>query len=261
MIASFFQHLEENEVRWLLISGQATILYGAATFSEDVDLWVDPESENLERMKRALHASGATYYKLTPPVNVDFAERHHGFHFTVPDDAGGVLLYLDVMACPPRVGPFREAWQRRSLFETEWGALSTVGIVDLVELKKTQRPRDYPIISRLALAFLEHRGKAATGEDHRWAIANMFSLAEFTRLVREYPEVVPEIDEDVLRRATECVLRDDELAVEVEDEVVDFFDAKAAPLRKADRRFWRKVIDELRQLRSNGKLMRVGQPV
>lgn len=260
MIASFFRHLEEHEVRWLLISGQATILYGAATFSEDVDLWIDPESKNLERMTRALHASGASYYKLTPPLNVHFAERHHGFHFTVPDQAGGVL-YLDVMACPPRVGPFREAWQRRSVFETQWGPLNTVSIVDLVELKKTQRPRDYPVISRLALTFLEHRGEATTGEDRSWAIANMFSLAEFERLVREYPGVVPEINEDVLRRAAECILRDDELPVEVEDNVVDFFDAKAAPLRKADRRFWRTVIEELRQLRANGKLMRVGQPV
>jgi hypothetical protein len=34
MIASFFRHLEQHQVRWLLSSGQATILYGAATFSE-----------------------------------------------------------------------------------------------------------------------------------------------------------------------------------------------------------------------------------
>ena len=42
MIRSFFQSLEDKQVAYLLISGQATVLYGAATFSEDIDLWVKP---------------------------------------------------------------------------------------------------------------------------------------------------------------------------------------------------------------------------
>jgi hypothetical protein len=261
MIASFFRHLEEHEVRWLLISGQATILYGAATFSEDVDLWVEPGHENLQRMSRALRASKASYYKLTPPLSVDLAQRHHGFHFTIPEADGAVPLYLDVMGCPPRVGAFEEAWQRRSLFETEWGSLHTVSIVDLVELKKTQRARDYPIISRLALALLQQRGGKATREDRRWATDNVFTLAEFTRLVRVHPAIVPEIDDDVLERAADYTAHGEDLPVELEDEVEDFFDAKMAPLRKADRRFWRNVIGELRQLRAKGELMQVGQPV
>jgi hypothetical protein len=42
MIANFFQSLERHGVEYLLISGQATVLYGAATFSEDIDLWISP---------------------------------------------------------------------------------------------------------------------------------------------------------------------------------------------------------------------------
>jgi len=34
MIANFFQRLESDAVEYLLISGQATILYGAATCDE-----------------------------------------------------------------------------------------------------------------------------------------------------------------------------------------------------------------------------------
>ena len=40
MIASFFQSLEREAVAYLLVSGQATVLYGAAAFSEDVELWM-----------------------------------------------------------------------------------------------------------------------------------------------------------------------------------------------------------------------------
>ena len=41
MIVDFFQNLDARRLEYLLISGQATVLYGAATFSEDIDLWVN----------------------------------------------------------------------------------------------------------------------------------------------------------------------------------------------------------------------------
>jgi len=49
MIANFFQSLSHHGVEYLLISGQATVLYGAATFSEDIDLWLHPTEDNRSR--------------------------------------------------------------------------------------------------------------------------------------------------------------------------------------------------------------------
>ncbi len=46
MIANFFESLNHHPVEYLLISGQATVLYGAATFSEDIDLWLHPTEDN-----------------------------------------------------------------------------------------------------------------------------------------------------------------------------------------------------------------------
>ena len=99
---SFFRNLEREGVEYILISGQAAVLYGAATFSEDFDLWVRPTSANLAALKAALVRSGARVYKLTPSLTLAHARAGHGFHFTVPDDEGG-SAYLDVMARPPRV--------------------------------------------------------------------------------------------------------------------------------------------------------------
>jgi hypothetical protein len=65
MVANFFQNLESARVEYLLISGQAAVLYGAATFSEDIDLWINPPPENCDRFLAALQASRALYYKLT----------------------------------------------------------------------------------------------------------------------------------------------------------------------------------------------------
>jgi len=46
MTKKFFHNLNSLKVSYILISGQATVLYGAATFSEDIDLWVEPKSDN-----------------------------------------------------------------------------------------------------------------------------------------------------------------------------------------------------------------------
>lgn len=259
MTASFFRQLEQHQVDWLLVSGQASILYGAATFSEDIDLWVEPSAENLERCTRALRAAGARYYKLTPPFTAEFAARHHGFHFTLPDETEGVDAFLDVMGCPPRVGDFAAARTRARVFDTAWGALRTVGIVDLVELKKTQRPRDYPVISRLAVALVQELGDAASSEELRWAFDNVFTLSEFCRLA----ELVPNASARWGTRAAEPLLVEalaelangGRLSAAREDELEEWFDARMAPLRRADRHFWRPIIDELRELRSAGRLM------
>ena len=78
MIASFFQSLNRHAVEYLLISGQATVLYGAATFSEDIDLWLHATENNCSRFLAALRDRGVRYYKLTPPLTIQHLVRGHG---------------------------------------------------------------------------------------------------------------------------------------------------------------------------------------
>jgi len=51
---NIFRSFDRFGVEYLLISGQASILYGAATFSEDIDLWVNPTQANLNNLIRSL---------------------------------------------------------------------------------------------------------------------------------------------------------------------------------------------------------------
>jgi hypothetical protein len=146
---SFFQNLEREAVRYILISGQASILYGAAMFSEDVDLWIEPTEENIRRFARALHRSRAVAHKLTPPLEEKIFRRGHGFHFRVPSRSAPEW-YLDVMGKPPRVPGFSVALRRIVTFETAWGRVPVVAVQDLAEMKKTRRLGDYEIISNLA---------------------------------------------------------------------------------------------------------------
>ena len=263
MIANFFRHLEQYGVKWLLVSGQATILYGAATFSEDIDLWVEPTEVNLSRFLQALRACGALYYKLTPPVTAVNAAQHHAFHFVLPEDPGGEV-FLDVMGFPPRVKGFEQANATSRTFDTAWGKLHTVGIPDLVELKKTQRPRDYPIISRLALAWIDERGADCSSEDLKWALDNIFSLPELVRLFANHPELsrsFPRDTPDLVVQAATQIEQSGALDETLEDKIEQWMDDRVAPLRRADRHFWRPVIEALRILRSQGVLETEGTPV
>jgi hypothetical protein len=102
MIVCFFQSLESHGVAYLLISGQATVLYGAATFSEDIDLWIKPSPDNVQRFRVALHEAGARYYKLTPPLEAaPYVAGGHSFHFILGGSAAEEV-FLDVMGRPPR---------------------------------------------------------------------------------------------------------------------------------------------------------------
>jgi hypothetical protein len=179
-----FRSFEAVGLEYLLISGQASILYGAATFSEDIDIWIRPTPANAVRLLRALAACQATVYKLTPRLtrcNLGFG---HGFHFLVPDRAGPV--YLDVMGRPPRVGSFAVARRRADLMSTPWGRIPVVGIDDLIALKLTKRLSDYEVISNL----VRIRVAAAPADPAllRWAVAASFRAedrAEFARRLGE----------------------------------------------------------------------------
>lgn len=48
--------LEEYGVRYAVFGGAALNFHGIARFTEDVDLFIAPERENIEAMKRALHS-------------------------------------------------------------------------------------------------------------------------------------------------------------------------------------------------------------
>jgi len=257
MIASFFQNLNAFGVDHLLISGQATVLYGAATFSEDIDLWLDPIPENCARFLEVLRAVQARYYKLTPALTVEHLQRGHGFHFVLPE-GGGDEVYLDVMGVPPRVGNFTGANASAQWKETDWGRLRVIGIRDLVELKKTQRLEDYPIIGRLALAYLAQPECPRKPPDFHWAIQNVFTLPELHELFAEWPQATGALPPDASRELAAFASQwneSHEVGEPVEQALSRLMQAEIAKLQDADRRYWRTIVSELKSLRASKALV------
>src|SRR5437867_4207890 len=169
---SFFGRLNHRKVDYLLISGQASVLYGAAQFSEDIDLWIRPAAGNLRRLLQALADSEARVYKLTPKPDAAVLQRGHALHFTVPVGVGPAL-YIDIMGRPPRVGSFAQAVSRCQRMATDWGLVPVVAVEDLVALKRTRRLADYDVISRLVRIRIEETARPAPGA-LRWALMHSF---------------------------------------------------------------------------------------
>lgn len=263
MIANFFQNLDRHGVEYLLISGQATVLYGAATFSEDIDLWINPTETNRASFLAALQEAQARYYKLTPPFTVEHLKQGHGFHFTLPSGYADEI-FLDVMGNPPRAGSFPTASTTARRMETEWGTIPTIGLQPLVELKKTQRLEDYPIISKLAVAWFDQPECARTAADFHWALQNIFTLPELTIFFAEHPTAVSAATDSINRDVGEFgkqTRAGGEVSETIERCVGELFQSRIAALQLVDRRYWREIIRQLKELRTTGGLMREGELV
>jgi hypothetical protein len=263
MIANFFRSLDRSGVRYLLISGQASVLYGAATFSEDIDLWIAPEQGNGGRLLAALRACRASYYKLTPPLTSRNLRRGHGFHFVLPGRGHGPV-FLDVLGAPPRAGTFAGAMRRARRMKTEWGILPTIGLQGLVELKKTQRLEDYPVISKLALAWFDQPECGKTARDFRWAFRNLFTIPELKTFFAEQPGAVVALQAKLapsFRDFAERARTGKEPTEPSSTRVNALLQRRIADLQRADHRYWRGIIAELKQLRATGELMPEGARV
>jgi hypothetical protein len=256
MMKGLFRSFEEHGLEYLLIGGQAAVLYGAAHFTSDVDLWVAPTELNLQHLREALAAIDAKVHKLTPPLELPLVQRGHGFHFVIPTGDGNV--YLDVMGVPPRSVAFVQALRRAEKMATLWGELPVCAIEDLVELKKTNRPGDYEVISRLARIRL---ARNPTPEDALvvWAVGNAFRVEDVLAIVRVFARSLPAIllSFPVLGPQVE----DPNLPQVDEDRIARWVDLRLVELLDAGRKYWRPRIDELRNLRADGKLLREGLAV
>ncbi len=69
-----------QQVRALLMGGQACVFYGAAEFSRDTDLLILADTENLQRLAAALSALRAGCIAV-PPFQREFLDRGLAVHF------------------------------------------------------------------------------------------------------------------------------------------------------------------------------------
>lgn len=94
--------LEANDARYLIVGGLAFIYHVKPRYTKDMDLWIDPEPDNVARANRALAQFGSP-------------------HLLEVSDLDGILQLgvapsrIDLLRNPASAGgpSFSEAWARR----------------------------------------------------------------------------------------------------------------------------------------------------
>lgn len=229
-----------HEVRHLLMGGQACVFYGGAEFSRDCDIVILADDENLQRLRAALAELQAECIAV-PPFEPEYLERGHAVHFRCQHpEAGGIRL--DVMSKLRGCDPFPLLWERRTTLEHADGTrFELLAIEDLVRAKKTQRDKDWPMITRLVDAHYEQFRDQATDERARfWLLESRTPevlievAARWPKLQRELLPRRPLLDE--APGASRSALKN-ELAKE------------EAAEKRVDELHWRPLRQELESLR------------
>ena len=85
---------ERHEVRYLIVGGLAFIYHAKPRYTKDIDLWVDPEPENVARANRALAEYGSPFLLEAgrrdevvqlgvAPNRIDLLQEPNGLEFAV----------------------------------------------------------------------------------------------------------------------------------------------------------------------------------
>ncbi len=160
--------MRAHRVRALLMGGQACVFYGAAEFSRDTDLAIVAERANLIRLRKALSELQAESIAV-PPLALKYLRRGHAVHFRCHHPEA-LRMRVDVMARMRGVAGFTTLWRRRTTLELPDGTIcDLLSLPDLVQAKKTQRDKDWPMLRRLVEAhYFQHRHRANAAQVTFW---------------------------------------------------------------------------------------------
>jgi hypothetical protein len=229
-----------HRVHALLMGGQACVFYGAAEFSRDTDLLILTDADNLGRLEAAWGELEAECIAV-PPFAADYLERGHAVHFRChhPDAAD---MRVDLMAKLRGLEEFPALWERRTVIadadEVNYELLS---LPDLVQAKKTQRSKDWPMLQRLVeVHYLKHR-TAANPEQQQFWLRELRTPELLVEAAHAWPQIarLMAAQRPLLALAQADTRRDLEEAILTEERAE----------RERDRVYWQPLRAELEQLR------------
>jgi len=222
------------------MGGQACVFYGAAEFSRDADFAILADPRNLARLRAALQDLQAEVIAV-PPFDVRFLRRGHAIHFRCrhPEAMG---IRIDVMSRMRGVDPFGKLWVRRTTIElTDGSPCDLLSLPDLVQVKKTQRDKDWGMLRRLLEAHFFQNRKSPT-----------FAKVRFWLRELRTPELLIEAAQAHPRLCSRLASARPLLALAVPGQEVKLAHAlkeEEERERERDRRYWLPLRSELEGLR------------
>jgi hypothetical protein len=222
------------------MGGQACVFYGAAQFSKDIDFTLLADEENYARLKAALLELKADRIAV-PDFDPAVLARGHAVHFRcqIPEAAG---IRVDVMTRLRDLADFPTLWARRTTIEDEDGTLyDLLAVEDLVQAKKTQRARDWPVIEALVEGHYRALQSEPTPERIAFWLRESRTPERLMQLVQKYPQEARAL---AIQRP---LLRD--AAKATHDALAEALDAEVRAEMAKDRAYWEPLKKELEAMR------------
>jgi hypothetical protein len=221
------------------MGGQACVFYGAAQFSRDVDLVLLATEENFSRLLAALGELKAMRIAV-PRFDPELLARGHAVHFRCQGgEADG--LRVDVMTRLRDLADFEVLWARRAIRDDNDETFELLSVEDLVQAKKTQRQKDWPMIDALVEGHYRALGGEPTAERVAFWLSESRTPERLMGLAQRFPN---EARAQTRRRP---LLR---LVVSGESEALrEALDAEARAEQAKDRAYWAPLKAEFEAFR------------
>lgn len=222
------------------MGGQACVFYGAAQFSKDVDLAPLASEGNFSRLLAALGELNARRIAV-PPFDPALLARGHAVHFRCQGGAADGLR-VDVMTRLRDLPDFAALWARRATIRDEAGeTFELLSVEDLVQAKKTQREKDWPVIDALVEGHYRALGGEPTRERMAFWLGESRTPERLIGLAQRFP------DEARAQFSRRPLLG---LAASGESEALRAaLDAEARAEQAKDRAYWAPLKAELEAFR------------
>ena len=239
-IRKVLSSMRAHHVRALLMGGQACVFYGAAEFSRDTDFAILADAENLSRLRKALMELRAEPIAV-PPFELKFLKRGHAIHFRCQHPEAP-RMRVDVMSKMRGVDSFGKLWKRRTTIELPDGTrCDLLSLPDLVQAKKTQRDKDWPMIRRLMEAdYFQNNTKLGATRIKFW-LTELRTPQLLLEVAKAHPGLASRLasKRPMLTRAVAGQLPQLERALSAEEN----------RLRAEDKAYWSPLFKELERLR------------
>jgi hypothetical protein len=111
-LQSILRALEDHQVHYAIVGAVALNLHGFARFTEDLDIFVEPEPENIERLRAALKSVFAdpdiddirTEDILGPYPAIQYVPPEGAFHLDIVTRLGEAFAFKDLVTERVRFG-------------------------------------------------------------------------------------------------------------------------------------------------------------
>lgn len=185
------QEFNAGALRAILSSGQAVVLHRLAIMSKDGDWILRETPDALEHVLHVLAQHGARY-RFGAPLDVRWMQGGWSAHFQFQH--AGLRVRCDFVTRPPRLDPEDLAclWQ-----EQAHAAFPFVDARRLVELKKTNRDKDYAVIGELARLLADPRQQLLASRSAQDLMALAGDHAALARELEEERPVLQSVREGI----------------------------------------------------------------